>query len=368
MIIPSPNDVIFGRGYKIVNRPGNQRYHKLIESMKAEHDAAPHCLKSSYAFQVARVIHSLSPRGRFLRKDKGSGNDWKEEEMGEVVKKIRQAFRDMNKLSNKNRSLKRRSSRKKKPAQIIDEIVLPPAEGTLQEPAAPGDDTCSSDEQQEETSSPVLASPHLVLGSTQEEVPVALIDMHCDPPLEIMVNTIVHNNEDAWSPLFLFSSNPKQQYDDECDEDKKDGMMADGTHHFNHTKNDQLAAPASDTSNSPIFSNTTADSSISPGRSSAIRSYDCNVVGASSDSSDATTEEASSLPFSSSSCIPSARFVKGNAGMNANAGDIMQVEGQSSIALSPRKVSYGSDEICFGRDRRSSTISMESIYWEMRNS
>lgn len=368
MIIPSPNDVIFGRGYKIVNRPGNQRYHKLIESMKAEHDAAPHCLKSSYAFQVARVIHSLSPRGRFLRKDKGSGNDWKEEEMGEVVKKIRQAFRDMNKLSNKNRSLKRRSSRKKKPAQIIDEIVLPPAEGTLQEPAAPGDDTCSSDEQQEETSSPVLASPHLVLGSTQEEVPVALIDMHCDPPLEIMVNTIVHNNEDAWSPLFLFSSNPKQQYDDECDEDKKDGMMADGTHHFNHTKNDQLAAPASDTSNSPIFSNTTADSSISPGRSSAIRSYDCNVVGASSDSSDATTEEASSLPFSSSSCIPSARFVKGNAGMNANAGDIMQVEGQFSIALSPRKVSYGSDEICFGRDRRSSTISMESIYWEMRNS
>ena len=326
--------------------------------MKAEHDASPHCLKSTFAFQVIRVIHSLTPRGRFLRKDKGSENDWKEEEMGEVVKKIRQAFRDMNKLSNKNRSLKRRSSRttKKKPPQIKGKKVLP-AEEKFAPPG--GDDTqetfSSPDEeqQQEETSSPVLASPHSVLGFLQEEVPIVELDRHCDPPVEIMVDTIhnKNNEEDEWSPLFFsFTSNPKQQYHDEWFyEDKKVAMMADGTHYFNHTKNDHLvAAPASDTSNSS-------------GRSSAIRSYDCNVVGASSDSSNATAEEVPSSSCSSQ-YIPSTSCVKGNAGMNTNSSDIMQLEGQSS------KVNEGSDEVWFSRDRRNSTISMESMYWEMRNS
>jgi hypothetical protein len=106
---PCPHDVIFGRGYKIVNRPGNQRYLKLVESLKAEYDDAPCRVKAQFSIHVMHTIHNLSPPGRFLTKDKESG-DWKELETLLIVKKIRQAFRDFKPSSNSGREKKKTSN------------------------------------------------------------------------------------------------------------------------------------------------------------------------------------------------------------------------------------------------------------------
>jgi hypothetical protein len=108
---PCPHDVIFGRGYKIVNRPGNQRYLKLVESLKAEYDDAPRPgVKAQFSIHVMHTIQSLSPPGRFLTKDKESG-DWKELEARFVVRKIRQAFRDFKPSSNSSGGEKKKKTR-----------------------------------------------------------------------------------------------------------------------------------------------------------------------------------------------------------------------------------------------------------------
>ena len=96
--IPSANDVLAGKGHRTFKHPGNLTYRTIIKSLKPEYDAAPKSLKGVYGNQIVNLIHSLSPPGRFLKKDKVSGS-WIEVDNEEAVKRARQALRDSKKLN-----------------------------------------------------------------------------------------------------------------------------------------------------------------------------------------------------------------------------------------------------------------------------
>ena len=95
--IPSANDVLAGKGHRTFKHPGNLTYRTIIKSLKPEYDAAPKSLKGVYGNQIINLIHSLSPPGRFLKKDKVSGS-WIEVDKEEAVKRAIQALRDSKRL------------------------------------------------------------------------------------------------------------------------------------------------------------------------------------------------------------------------------------------------------------------------------
>ena len=92
----SANDVLAGKGRGILNHPGNLKYRSIIKSLKPEYDAAPKSLKGVYGNQIVNLIHSLSPPGRFLKKDKVSGS-WIEVDTKEAVQRAIQALHDAKK-------------------------------------------------------------------------------------------------------------------------------------------------------------------------------------------------------------------------------------------------------------------------------
>jgi len=105
---PAPNDVIFGRGHSILNRPGNKRYHRLIRAQKPKYDAAPKNRKEDVVYEIIDTIRSLDPPGRFLlhqkqedassSKARPSGNYYttlQEANERRTVLKVRQALRDV---------------------------------------------------------------------------------------------------------------------------------------------------------------------------------------------------------------------------------------------------------------------------------
>ena len=95
---PSANDVLSGRGRRILNHPGNLKYRSIIKSLKPEYDAAPKSRRGVlYGNQIVNLIHNLSPPGRFLKKDKVS-ESWIEVDKETAVKRAIQALRDTKKL------------------------------------------------------------------------------------------------------------------------------------------------------------------------------------------------------------------------------------------------------------------------------
>ena len=94
---PSANDVLSGRGRRILNHPGNLKYRSIIKSLKPEYDAAPKSRRGVlYGNQIVNLIHNLSPPGRFLKKDKVSGS-WIEVDTKEAVQRAIQALHDAKK-------------------------------------------------------------------------------------------------------------------------------------------------------------------------------------------------------------------------------------------------------------------------------
>ena len=93
MITVTENDVIRGRGFSILHRPGNQRYRAFVASLKPECDAAAKRERCSFAVQIVNLIYSLSPPGRFLKKDEVTGH-WNEVTKKEAIRRARQALRD----------------------------------------------------------------------------------------------------------------------------------------------------------------------------------------------------------------------------------------------------------------------------------
>jgi hypothetical protein len=86
---PLANDVLSGRGRRILNHPGNQRYQSIIKSLKPLFDAAPanSLRRVLFGNQIVNLIHNLSPPGRFLKKDKVS-ESWIEVDKETAVKRV----------------------------------------------------------------------------------------------------------------------------------------------------------------------------------------------------------------------------------------------------------------------------------------
>ena len=95
---PSANDVLSGRGRRILNHPGNLKFRSIIKSLKPLFDSAPKILRGVlYGNQIVNLIHNLSPPGRFLKKDKVSGS-WLELDTKEAVQRAIQALHDSKQL------------------------------------------------------------------------------------------------------------------------------------------------------------------------------------------------------------------------------------------------------------------------------
>lgn len=113
MITPQRNDVVFGKGYSIQRRPGNQHYHWLVETVKPVYDQVPKNVKRLQAEVVVNeIVEKLDPPGRFLKKNQESGfYELVNREM--AVQKARQALRDwkpkkhtnLRRLMQRNRSV-----------------------------------------------------------------------------------------------------------------------------------------------------------------------------------------------------------------------------------------------------------------------
>lgn len=117
VLVPGENDVIHGKGYSILKRPGNKYYRSLIVSIIEDYDAAPKSLKGIFAHQIVNHIYNLTPPGRFLRKDLDSEAYFlvgKEE----AVRKARQALRDRKALNNKSKALALKKMALQKAAKI----------------------------------------------------------------------------------------------------------------------------------------------------------------------------------------------------------------------------------------------------------
>lgn len=94
MIYPDKHDVVFGKGFPIQTRPGNQHYHWLIESVKPVYDQVPKRVKHLQAQVVVNeILDKLQPPGRFLKKNKDTG-EYELVDRATAVLKARQALRD----------------------------------------------------------------------------------------------------------------------------------------------------------------------------------------------------------------------------------------------------------------------------------
>ena len=67
-IIPTPNDVILGRGSFLNDHPGNRRFRALALERKFRFDAGTPSDKRSISEELVQMIKRLVPHGRFLKR------------------------------------------------------------------------------------------------------------------------------------------------------------------------------------------------------------------------------------------------------------------------------------------------------------
>ncbi|KAL7469038.1 hypothetical protein ACHAXS_009281 [Conticribra weissflogii] len=77
-VVPSKNDVLFGRGNISATHEGNIKLRSIVESRKQEYHEAPWKEKKKIVISIIRQIQSMDPPGRFLQIDpKSEGVDSK---------------------------------------------------------------------------------------------------------------------------------------------------------------------------------------------------------------------------------------------------------------------------------------------------
>lgn len=93
IVTPQRNDVLFGRGPKIQNYPGNVNYRRIIESKKIHYvQARKTVMKDMLAREVYSSLGKMTPPGRFLKKE-SDGFYYIQDEAVTLVK-IKQALRE----------------------------------------------------------------------------------------------------------------------------------------------------------------------------------------------------------------------------------------------------------------------------------
>jgi len=90
---PKPNDILSGRGNGVNKHPGNLNFRKIVESYKHQYVVAIKCEKPAFSQLIVKKVQSLSPPGRFLKKDASAGH-WYELSPKEALTKTRQALRE----------------------------------------------------------------------------------------------------------------------------------------------------------------------------------------------------------------------------------------------------------------------------------
>jgi len=99
-IQPHHNDVLFGRGGKINNHPGNKAFRKLISQFKEVRLLAKDNKEKRFIIdEVIAVIENLSPPGRFLNKNSSTGL-WYDVGYEKAKEKVSQGLREDAKLLN----------------------------------------------------------------------------------------------------------------------------------------------------------------------------------------------------------------------------------------------------------------------------
>jgi hypothetical protein len=93
-VVPSPGDILFGRGRKVRNHPGNARFLQLIDHYMIKYETTGRVDKACIAEIIVRMIKDAACR--FLKKDQG--NVWGEVDDSEARKKVAHAFRNRRKL------------------------------------------------------------------------------------------------------------------------------------------------------------------------------------------------------------------------------------------------------------------------------
>eukprot|EP00980_Cylindrotheca_fusiformis_P015320 scaffold4282_cov112-Cylindrotheca_fusiformis.AAC.3 len=93
-LVPSPGDILFGRGRKVRDHPGNARFLQLIDHYMTNYEKAGRVDKACIAEILVRMIKDTGCR--FLKKDQNDA--WGEVEDSEARKKVAHAFRNRRKL------------------------------------------------------------------------------------------------------------------------------------------------------------------------------------------------------------------------------------------------------------------------------
>ena len=92
------NDVLYGRGGRSNNHPGNKRYLKIVADNKIEYKATKEQeIKTSIAEAIVKDIHKKG--GRFLKKE-GGAQSWRVMTFKEAKTKVSQALREKEKVVN----------------------------------------------------------------------------------------------------------------------------------------------------------------------------------------------------------------------------------------------------------------------------
>ena len=116
-VIPSPNDVLSGRGKHVFNHPGNIRLMVLVKQNLSNRHNCPKTLKPKVAEKIYNSICSenhhyttMDSPGRFLKTISSNESDehnriWVEMDKKDAILKIRQAMRDYELRDTKRRKL-----------------------------------------------------------------------------------------------------------------------------------------------------------------------------------------------------------------------------------------------------------------------
>jgi hypothetical protein len=84
IVLPSQEDVLFGRGKPIQEHPGNVRYHYILDLYQAKYEEAKKFQKMEVSNLVLQVI--AKQNGRFLKQD---GAGWVEVDQDQAREKVR---------------------------------------------------------------------------------------------------------------------------------------------------------------------------------------------------------------------------------------------------------------------------------------
>ena len=90
--VPSPNEVIIGRGKNISNHIGNLRLRSIVQSKLEEYSHA-NSDKTHKTYIISQILHEMNRHGRFVKKDTKTGS-WYHIKNPAARAHIAQIFRD----------------------------------------------------------------------------------------------------------------------------------------------------------------------------------------------------------------------------------------------------------------------------------